>query len=192
MQLGSLKPDMKSLLEGCKKGRLGSKQWNLELVVYEAPRSHCLKWSEPKQQKVLGNLSVYKCSMSPRKTETNGLCFYTVQLLPWWLFRVVTAAYGIFQTWNDLSSLISFRCKTHKDYPFNAEYWRWFPAFLQTSQICFCCCLWVVYVAFSLRQTPFFSFSPTKMQYMYSVTLCCFLFWKKEMLKWFWRAHCVD
>lgn len=86
--------------------------------------------------------------------KRNRLCFYTVHLLPWWFFEVATAAYNVFGTRDNLCFLISSRCKTHKGYPFNAEYWRWFPAFLLASQICFCCCLWVVYVTFSLHQTP--------------------------------------
>lgn len=106
---------------------------------------------------------------------------------------VVTAAYSIFQTRDNLSSFASFRCINHKDYPFNAEYWRCFLPFSRLARYA-SAVAWVVYIAFLLHQIllfPFF-FSPTKMQYMYSVALRCFLFWEKEMLKWFWRAHCVD
>lgn len=146
------------ILECCKKGLPVSKQQNLnELVAYKAPLGPITQTTKGTQ-----NLFVWKCSMSPRETD---FAFFYSYLFPWWFFQVATAAYNVFGTWDNLCFLFFSRCKTHKGYPFNAEYWRWFPAFLQTSQICLCCCLWVVYVAFPLPQTPlhtpiFFFFSP--------------------------------
>lgn len=114
---------MKSLWEGCKKGFPGSKQWNLQLVVYKA----------------LG------LPYAGTGAELDGL----------------------FQTWDNLSFLISFRCKNHKDYPFDAEYWRKFPAFLQTSWMFLLLPMSCLRSFFTASEPPFFFLFPPQRYAVY-------------------------